>query len=602
MKRSLNNISKLLLVTGCVSVLAGNIGDAAPLVYDMEQQPAVRTDISSPNKIRLEGDVHFDKADSQKINLSLRNTDVQQVLRMFADKAGLNIVFHSSAVGAVTLDLVDVSLEDAFKMVMKMTNLTYVIKDKTMMVVSTKESETLNLTKDNISILPVKYADAAYIAHFLNTNVFSLNSPGLSYGPIVTTNSERNELLIFGTENDYQMAKKIVDKFDKKPNLTTYRVNHTTPFEMAKMVCETLFDLPTTGTTAKSGKGAGNSTSQLNANFKMKTSSSSSSSSDNMVLGGGQIACTVKSSVTTGNISSYQAKPTLTIYVQPELGTLTMVGGSEQQIQMVNDFILENDRKQPQAYLEVSIITLSEEGSKEFSSNWAYAGKHLNLSFATDTTKTNDPIYWHGHKPGSSSTEHTLQQTINYLISNKKGRLLANPKIVITNGKKSVIDLTQDYIETTTVQILNNNGGGSYGSSSVQKTYNIGEDNGIKVEILPFISPDGYVSLTIKPDYASVYKEINDYYMSEVPYIAATLLQRHNLDLTNIRIKDEETLLLGGMITENEQVQTGKIPVLGDIPLIGAFFRSQSKKMIKEELLIMLTPRIIKDTEDVAEL
>lgn len=598
MKRSLKNISKLLLVTGCVSVLASNIGGAAPLVYDMEQ-PAVRTEVSSPNKIRLEGDVHFDKASDQKINLSLRNTDVQQVLRMFADKAGLNIVFHKSAVGAVTLDLVDVSLEDAFKMVMKMTNLTYVIKDKTMMVVSTKDAETLNLTKDNISILPVKYADAAYIAHFLNTNVFSLNSPGLSYGPIVTTNSERNELLIFGSENDYQMAKKIVDKFDKKPIMTTYRVNHTTPFEMAKMVCETLFDLPTTGTTARSGKGAGSSTSQLNANFKMQ---SAAKKAEDGTLGGGQIACSVKSSVSTGNISSYQAKPTLTIYVQPELGTLTMVGGSEQQIQMVNDFILENDRKQPQAYLEISIITLSEEGSKEFSSNWSYSGKHLNLSFATDTTSTTSPIYWHGHKPGSSNAPHTLQQTINYLISNKKGRLLANPKIVITNGKKSTIDLTQDYIETTTVQILNSYGGGDYGNSSVQKTYNIGEDNGIKVEILPFISPDGYVSLTIKPDYASVYKEINDYYMSEVPYIAATLLQRHNLDLTNIRIKDEETLLLGGMITENEQVQTGKVPILGDIPVIGAFFRSQSKKMVKEELLIMLTPRIIKDTEDVAEL
>ncbi len=591
MKRSFKNISKLLMVTGCVSVLAGNITGAAPLVYDMEQ-PAVRTEITTPNKIKLEGDVRFDKAADEKINLSLRGTDVQQVLRMFADKAGLNIVFHESAKGNVTLDLVDVTLEDAFKMVMKMTNLTYVIKDKTMMVVSTNDAEKLNLTKDNVAILPVKYADAAYIAHFLNTNVFSLNTPGLSYGPIVTTNSDRNELLIFGTENDYQMAKKIVDRFDKKPVMTTYRVNHTTPYEMAKMVCETLFDLPAAGATARTGKG-GSSASQLNASFTLK---SESGTSKDGALGGATMACSVKSSVTTGNLSSYQAKPTLSIYVQSELGTLTMVGGSEQQIQMVNDFILENDRKQPQAFLEVSIITLTEEGSREFTNSWAYTSKHLNLTFNNGTT-TSAPIVWSGsdHQNGQS-----LQQTIRFLIENKKGRLLANPKIVITNGKKSVIDLTQDYVETTTVQVLNN-AGGAYGNSTVQKTYNIGEDNGIKVEILPFISPDGYVSLTIKPDYASVYKEINDEYMGS-SYIAATLLQRHNLDLTNVRIKDEETLLLGGMITQNEQASTGKIPILGDIPFIGALFRSQSKKMMKEELLFMITPRIIKDTEDVAEL
>ena len=189
MKRSFKTISKLLCVTGCVSVLAYNMANAAPLVYDMDPNnpyagqttseaaaPDVREDFSSPNKIRLEGDVAFND-NGQKINLSLRNTDVQQVLRMFADKAGLNIVFHDSVSGNVTLDLVDVSLSDAFKMVMKMTNLTYVIKDKTLMVVALDKAETLNLTKDNVNILPVKYVDAAYIANFLNTNIFSMNMP-----------------------------------------------------------------------------------------------------------------------------------------------------------------------------------------------------------------------------------------------------------------------------------------------------------------------------------------------------------------------------------------------------------------------------------------
>ncbi len=596
MKRSLKNISKLMIITGCATVLASNItANAAPLVYDMSQ-PAVRTDYSSPNKIRLEGDINFNTMNDQKITLSLRDTDVQQVLRMFADKAGLNIVFHESATGTVTLDLVDVSLEDAFKMVMKMTNLTYVIKDKTMLVVSTASAEKLNLTKDNIAVLPVKYADAAYLAHFLNTNIFSLNAPGLSFGPIVTTNADRNELLIFGTENDYQMAKKIVEKFDKKPVMTTYRVNHTTPFEMAKMICETLFNIPAAAGSATTGAGSGTFQAQLNASIEMQ---SGVETSQEGTLGGGTIACTLKSGVTTGNISSYQAKPTLSIYVQPELGTLTMVGGTEQQIQMVNDFILENDRKQPQAYLEISIIALTESGSRDFNNSWTYSGKHLNLSFDAEGNTRSGPIMWHG--PSNGSSAHSLQQTISYLISNEKGRMLANPKIVLTNGKKSTIDLTQDYVESTTVQILSSSVIGNMTSNSVQKTYNIGDDNGIKVEITPFISPDGYVSLTMKPQYASVYKEITDTYENE-PYIAATLLQRHDLDLTNVRIKDEETLLLGGMITETEQNTVSKIPILGDIPIIGALFRNQHKGMKKEELLILMTPRILKDTEDVAEL
>ncbi len=590
MERKLKNISKLLIVTGCVSVLAYNVAVAAPLVYDMGQ-PAVRTEYNTPNKINLSGNVHFND-NGQLINLSLRNTDVQQVLRMFADKAGLNIVFHQSATGTVTLDLVDVKLEDAFKMVMKMTDLTYVIKDKTMLVVSTAKAETLNLTKDSINILPVKYTDAAYLAHFLNTNIFGMNTPGLSYGPIVSTNADKNELLIFGTENDYQMAKKIVDRFDKKPVMTTYRVNHTTPFEMAKMICQTLFQLPFEGNLANSG-GAYNA--KLNATLKTQ---SAATPAPEGAIGGGTVACVLTSGVSTGNISSYQAKPSMTLYVQPELGTLTMMGGSEQQIQMVNDFILENDRKQPQAYLEISIIALNEEGTKDFQNTWMYNGKHLTMSFDSNGFGTN-AYAWHG--PSTGADVHSLTQRISYLISNQKARMLANPKIVITNGKKSVIDLTQDYIESTTVQILNSFSVGDAGTASVQKTFEIGEDNGIKIEVLPFISPDGYVSLDIKPDYSSEYMPVVDTY-GGVPYTAATLLQRHNLDLKGIRIKDEETLLLGGMIQESEHNEVSKIPILGDIPVIGFFFRNQKKEMKKEELLFMITPRIIKDSEDVAEL
>ena len=124
-------------------------------------------------------------------------------------------------------------------------------------------------------------------------------------------------------------------------------------------------------------------------------------------------------------------------------------------------------------------------------------------------------------------------------------------------------------------------------------------------EILPFISPDGYVSLNIKPEYAEVYQQYNELLVPNEPsseYTAATLLQRNNLDLKNVRIKDEETLLIGGMITNEEINKTSKVPILGDLPFIGFLFRNQSKKMEKREMLIMITPRIIKDTEDVADL
>jgi type IV pilus assembly protein PilQ len=189
-----------------------------------------------------------------------------------------------------------------------------------------------------------------------------------------------------------------------------------------------------------------------------------------------------------------------------------------------------------------------------------------------------------------------------YLIENKKARVLANPKILITNGQQSTIDLTEDYIEKVTSEFLSTTASGYGASGAVQKTYTIGDDKGIKITLIPFISPDGYVTMNIKPEYAT---EAGREYSNNVDAegnvskdIAATLLNRRKLDLKNVRIKDNETLVLGGLIRELDSKTVQKIPVLGDLPLIGAAFRSSTTVKTKSELVIMITPKIINDGED----
>ena len=70
------------------------------------------------------------------------------------------------------------------------------------------------------------------------------------------------------------------------------------------------------------------------------------------------------------------------------------------------------------------------------------------------------------------------------------------------------------------------------------------------------------------------------------------------MNLKNVRIKDGETLVIGGLINEEEQKSVGKVPFLGDIPGIGALFRSTTSTKKKNEMVIMITPKIITDTED----
>jgi type IV pilus assembly protein PilQ len=135
-------------------------------------------------------------------------------------------------------------------------------------------------------------------------------------------------------------------------------------------------------------------------------------------------------------------------------------------------------------------------------------------------------------------------------------------------------------------------------SAQVQREYEVADDNGIKISISPFISPDGYVTLDIKPEYKTIASREYAVGATGSQELAATLLQRRDLDLKGVRIKDGETLVIGGLIQESETKTVSKIPFLGDIPVIGMFFRSTGTTKEKSEMVIMITPQIVVDTED----
>ena len=157
----------------------------------------------------------------------------------------------------------------------------------------------------------------------------------------------------------------------------------------------------------------------------------------------------------------------------------------------------------------------------------------------------------------------------------------------------------KDYVEKVTSEFLSTTAAGGAGTTgAVQRTYTIGEDQGIKVALTPFISPEGYVTLNVKPEYSTVADQVTTPSESgEGEDLQATLLSRRNLDLKNVRIKDGETLVIGGMIQEDDLKIVRKIPVLGDLPIIGSAFRSTVSTKSKSELVIMITPKIINDNE-----
>ena len=584
---------KVALSTCLLAFLAANL---APLAHAQSYTSGVQENAenysysnttsesnSELRRVMLKGAVSLEKG-NQKVAVSLRDSDVKQVLRMFADKAGLNIVFHESVNGKITLDLVNTTLNDAFSMVMEMAELTYTIENDTVMVAASEQAKKLNFTKGNMTPVPVKYINANKAAIFLNKNIFTKSRPGLSNSEVAIANPRENEILIFGSKTDWEVASKVIAEIDKPLKMTTFKVNHTTPKEMATLICDTY--LPDKGTEGD----------ELEDN-----------SDEDIVIGGGVIACSVDSEDEDhGEMVSLESQGMKVAYF-PGHSTVKLYGGTAEQVENMRKFIEDSDRKRPQALLEMSIVELNETGSKTFSNNWQIYSRFFTGTIGGSGIYNNDeirPMIWRSPsdqftfvdwKTGEPSKGFykwrgtpIISSTINWLISNRNGRVLSTPKVMITNGQKSVIDLTSDYVKSVTTQFSNN----TY-NSYVTRTYEIASDNGIKIELTPFISPDGYVSMNIVPKYST----IKDQIMVD-GVIATTLLQKREIDLKGIRVKDGETLVIGGLMQEAETKSADKPPLLGDIPILGWFFRSSGSSKEKSELILMITPHIIQDTED----
>ena len=591
-------------------------------------RPAIRS-AGMGSSVSLKSGIHMLNGDT-RVNLSLRDADVTQVLRMFADQAGMNIIFTPDVKGTVTLDLVDIPLEQAFNLVITTSKLYYDIQDSAL-IISTSDNAVSLSDRNQVTVIPVRYANAAAVAHFINVNFFGSkekmkSNPGISARSAVVANPITNEIIVTGTDSDVDVVRRLLEQVDRKPAITTYKVNHTTPAEMANAICTSLIPgAMFIGTDDATGGAAGIPTGYA------ADSSSSESGTSSIAVSGGQLACSF-AAVNSDDFDDDSDEDDdedklisfpsmgMTVTYFPTLGTVQIIGGSPHQLALIGDYIAANDRKTPQAYLEVQIVSLTENGSKTFDNQWQFLSKNFSFNAGGQAggfqTNPMYPIFFAGHgftlvdpatydkETGSYDvigqiqkwgTSPQLVYTVNYLISSNKARVLANPKILLTSGKTSKIDLSSEYIDTMTTQFLSS---GAIGTSQSQKEVNKGSDNGITVEISSFISPDGYVTLDITPQYNSISETIYDTNQID---ILATLLQKRMLELKGIRVKDGETLVIGGMIQERESKSVTKIPFLGDIPVVGMFFRTTTTGKSREEMVMMLTPQIIVDTEDAVD-
>jgi len=180
--------------------------------------------------------------------------------------------------------------------------------------------------------------------------------------------------------------------------------------------------------------------------------------------------------------------------------------------------------------------------------------------------------------PGQATTAFVgrsiaLNATINALVSKGEASILAQPSLTTLNNVQASLLVGQQfplvYFDART------------GTQQVQFA-NIG----VNLTVLPNIGADGAITTDLETDYSTVVNFVNGF-----PVIGTRKAQ------STLRVRDGETIVIAGLFQELDARTLTKVPLLADVPLLGEVFKNRLKSHVKDEVVFLITPRLVRDQE-----
>ncbi len=173
-------------------------------------------------------------------------------------------------------------------------------------------------------------------------------------------------------------------------------------------------------------------------------------------------------------------------------------------------------------------------------------------------------------------------------IQSRNAKILTDPTLVVQEGETARVELTQQVLSSVTVQTQDTVAGPRETISPNLEP--VGLTLSVNVER---IDDNGFISLDLIPEVSSPLAAVNTGLGGFV-----TPIQRRLLQSGTIRIRDGQTLIISGIIQDQDRTTVTKVPILGDLPLIGSLFRSTNRQNERAEVIVLLTPQILDDSEN----
>ncbi len=262
----------------------------------------------------------------------------------------------------------------------------------------------------------------------------------------------------------------------------------------------------------------------------------------------------------------------------------------------IRKLIAELDQVRQQVLIKVLIAEVTLDDTLRFGVQGYWEnGWRINGETQTQRFGTNFGADFSAVQPSGSGFLYRLagdEVDLRLQALNKDGRLkvLSTPRILALHNELASINVGKDIPEVVSTRYDNNGNQ----INTIQR-----RDIGIILQVTPRINPDGLVTMTVHPEVSTLAP--NSESVEIQPGVYSPVINRNFAD-TTVAVPHGKTVVIGGLIREIENKTVNKIPLLGDIPLLGYLFRTDEIIKQQAELMIFLTPFVVSDAEGLREM
>ena len=285
------------------------------------------------------------------------------------------------------------------------------------------------------------------------------------------------------------------------------------------------------------------------------------------------------------------------VVLSPQAGIVS-VTASPDKLRAVCDFIdtLES-RLQRQVILEARIIEVTLNDGYQQGINWSdlasgSAGFDVEFNGVTPSNATSAAI---GGLFGLSYSDEAngFNGMIEMLQTQGTVQVLSNPRVSASNNQKAVIKIGEDEYYVTNVDSTTNLAGGSGAAVSNSNVDLTPFFSGISLDVTPQISDDGEVILHVHPSVVETEEQQKVITLTDGELVLPLARSNIRESDTIVKARNGEIVVLGGLMQTVNSEEVGKVPLLGDIPLLGELFTNRRNRQEKKELVILLKPTVV---------